>query len=49
MQAVHVVSGRRNEAEAARPVFGRTIAINEGRHPILDRLLGAGECVSNNV
>ncbi|KIR24636.1 hypothetical protein I309_06535 [Cryptococcus deuterogattii LA55] len=32
-----------------RPVFKETLAIHGGRHPILDKLLGAGDCIPNNI
>ncbi|ODO09105.1 hypothetical protein I350_02705 [Cryptococcus amylolentus CBS 6273] len=32
-----------------RPEFRDTLAIHSGRHPILDRTLGTGECVPNHV
>nr|KIR46212.1 DNA mismatch repair protein MSH4 [Cryptococcus bacillisporus CA1280] len=32
-----------------RPDFKETLAIHGGRHPILDKLLGAGDCIPNNV
>lgn len=32
-----------------RPDFKETLAIHGGRHPILDKLLGAGDCIPNNI
>ncbi|KAL0255469.1 hypothetical protein I308_100273 [Cryptococcus tetragattii IND107] len=32
-----------------RPDFKETLAIHGGRHPILDNLLGAGDCIPNNI
>ncbi|WWD17159.1 hypothetical protein CI109_101597 [Kwoniella shandongensis] len=36
-------------ASEVRPELGSTLAFRSGRHPILDRTLGAGECVPNDI
>ncbi|TYJ58645.1 hypothetical protein B9479_000481 [Cryptococcus floricola] len=38
-----------NGHNCIRPEFKDTLAIHSGRHPILDRTLGTGECVPNHV